>query len=132
MKIDMKFIKKEIENQVIDKLDNMCNSEITEELYNFLKDKTEIICNSVYKVLENNECVINTDLFNYNAQEGFTDDLILNWDYIETLEGKEMEQEIQSTILYNYDALWMTAIHKAFPNNTTNTQCGYGEMELIV
>lgn len=44
---------------------------------------------------------------------------------------EEQEKEIQSTILYNYDALWMSAIHKAFPEQTTNTQCGYGKMELL-
>lgn len=131
MKINMDFIKQEIRNQVEDKLDNMCCSEISEELYDFLQDKTEIICKSVYEVLSNNECVQNTALFHYNAQEGFTDDLVLDWDLIEGLEGEEREKEIQSTILYNYDALWMTAIHKAFPNNTTNTQCGWGEMKLI-
>lgn len=131
MTIDMEFIKKEIKNQVTDKLDNMLYSEISEELYRFLKNKKRIICKSVYEVLSNNERVIEDEYFCLNAQDGFTDDLILNWDYIEELEGEERLKEIQSTILYNYDALWMTAIHKAFPNNTTNTQCGYGEMDLI-
>lgn len=132
MKIDMDFIKEEIKNQVVDKLGNMSYSEISEDLYDFLKDKTEIICKSVYEVLNNNECVADNELWKYNAKDGFDEDLILDWDYIDELEGEEREREIQSTILYNYDALWMTAIHKAFPNNTTNTQCGYGEMELIV
>jgi 6-pyruvoyl-tetrahydropterin synthase len=131
MTIDMEFIKKEIKNQVTDKLDNMLYSEISEELYRFLKNKKRIICKFVYEVLSNNECVIEGEYFCLNAQDGFTDDLILNWDYIEELEGEEREKEIQSTILYNYDALWMTAIHKALPDNTTNTQCGYGEMDLI-
>lgn len=131
MKIDMDFIKEEIKNQVVDKLGNMSYSEISEDLYDFLKDKTEIICKSVYEVLNNNECVADNELWKYNAKDGFDEDLILDWDYIDELEGEEREREIQSTILYNYDALWMTAIHKAFPNNTTNTQCGYGEMELI-
>ena len=131
MKIDMDFIKEEIKNQVVDKLGNMSYSEISEDLYDFLKDKTEIICKSVYEVLNNNECVADNELWKYNAKDGFDEDLILDWDYIDELEGEEREREIQSTILYNYDALWMTAIHKAFPNNTTNTQCGWGAMELI-
>lgn len=131
MNINMIFIKKEIENQVVDKLDNMYNSEITEELYNFLKHKTENICKSVYDILNNNECVLKTCIWCLNAQDGFTDALIIDWEPIEKYKGKKREEEIQSTILYNYDALWMTAIHKAFPNNTTDTQCGCGTMELI-
>jgi hypothetical protein len=132
MNIDMDFIKEEIENQVIDKLGNMCDSEITGELHDFLLDKTEPICKCVYEILDNNECVNCGEFFFLSAFNGFDDDLILDWDYINELEGEEREKRIQSDILYNYDALWMTAIHKAFPNNTTNTQCGYGEMELIV
>lgn len=131
MNIDMEFIKEEIKNQVVDKLNNMYESEITDELYEFLKDKTETICESVYEVLNNDECVENNVFFHYNAKQGFNEDLILMWDYIDELDGEEREREIQSTILYNYDALWMTAIHKAFPNNTTNTQCGWGAMKLI-
>lgn len=131
MKIDMDFIKEEIRNHVVDKLDNMCCSEISVELYEFLEDKTEAICKSVYEVLNNNECVADNELWKYNAKDGFTEDLILDWDYIDELEGTEREREIQSIILYNYDALWMTAIQKSFPNNTTNTQCGYGMIELI-
>ena len=132
MKIDMKFIKEEIKNQVVDKLDNMCYSEISEELYEFLEDKTDAVCESVYEILSNNECVLDDTFMHLNAQEGFTDDLVMDWDDIEELEGEEREREIQSTILYNYDALWMTAIHKAFPTQTTNTQCGRGEMDLIL
>lgn len=128
MKIDMKFIKSEIENQFEDKISNMCCSEISEELYEFLKDKKEIVCENVYEVLSNNEYVKNNEL---KALDEFTDDLIMDWELIDEYQGEEREKEMQSTILYNYDALWMTAIHKAFPNNTTNTQCGYGEMKLI-
>lgn len=127
----MEFIEEEIKNQVADKLDNMCDCEISSSLYEFLKDKEEIIAKSVYEVLNNNECVVNTKYCHCNAQEGFDEDLILDWEYIDSLSGVEREKEIQSTILYNYDALWMTAIHKAFPNNTTNTQCGYGAMEML-
>ena len=131
MRIDLDFIKEEIKNIVDDKLSNMCNSEISEELYEFLKDKTEIICKSVYEVFSNNERVVNTEIFYYKALDGFNEDLILNWEDIDKLDGEEREREIQSVILYNYDALWMTAIHKAFPKNTSNTQLGYGTIELI-
>lgn len=128
----MEFIKKEIKNQVVDKLDNMCGGEISDELYDFLEDKTDIVCNSVYEVLSNNECVLDDGIICMTAQEGFSVDLIANWDHLETLEGEKKELEIQSTILYNYDALWMAAIHKAFPNNTTNIQCGWGMMDLVM
>ena len=128
MKIDMEFIKKEIHDQIKDKLDNMCFAEISEELYEFLKDKTKNICDSVYEILNNNEYVLGDCC---KAKDGFSEELILDWSYIALQKGKEREKEIQSTILYNYDALWMTAIHKAFPNNTTNVRCGYGTMELI-
>ena len=133
MEINMPFIKQEIRNLISDKLDNMCNSEISEELYYFLQDKErkEILCYSVYSILYNNEYVIDDDYINFTAKEGFREDLILNWDYIEELNNEEREKEIQSTILYNYDALWMRAIHKAFPEQTTNVQCGYGQMELL-
>lgn len=131
MKIDMDFIKEEIKNQFVDKMDNMCDSEISEELYEFLEDKEDLVCESVYETLNNNECVLDDGYVYCKAKDGFVEDLILNWDYIEPLTGEEREKEIQSTILYNYDALWMTAIHKAFPNNTTNTQCGWGTMELV-
>lgn len=128
MKIDMEFIKKEIHDQIEDKLDNMCFVEISGELYEFLKDKTKNICDSVYEILNNNECVLGDCC---KAKDGFSEELILDWSYIALKKGKEREKEIQSTILYNYDALWMTAIHKAFPSNTTNVRCGYGTMELI-
>lgn len=133
MKINMSFIKQEIKNLVSDKLNNMCDSEISEELYEFLQDKErkEILCYSVYSILYNNESIINNGYVDFTAKEGFKEDLILNWDHIEELSKEEQEKEIQSTILYNYDALWMSAIHKAFPEQTTNTQCGYGEMELL-
>lgn len=131
MKIDMNFIKTEIKNQFVDKMDNMFCSEISEELYGFLKDKEETVCKVVYETLNNNECVLDDGYVYCKAKDGFVEDLILNWDYIESLTGEEREKEIQSTILYNYDALWMTAIRKAFPNNTTNIQCGWGMMELI-
>lgn len=131
MKIDMDFIKEEIQNQFLDKMDNMCDSEISEELYEFLEDKEDLVCESVYETLNNNECVLDDGYVCCKAKDGFVEDLILNWDDIEHLTGKEREKEIQSTILYNYDALWMTAIHKTFPNNTTNTQCGWGTMELV-
>ena len=130
VKIDMDFIKKEIKNQVGDKLDNMCCSEISERLYEFLQNKTDAICKSVYEVLSNNELVIDNGGIRLKAQDGFDDKLVLDWDIIEECEG-DKKQEVQSTILYNYDALWMTAIHKAFPNITTNTCCGCGEMDLI-
>lgn len=130
VKIDMDFIKKEIKNQVADKLDNMCCSEISEELYEFLQDKTDIICESVYEVLSNNELVINNGEIHLKAQDGFDDRLVLDWDLIEECEG-DKRKEVQSTILYNYDALWMTAIHKAFPEITTDTRCGCGEMKLV-
>ena len=126
MNINMEFIKSEIENQFKDKMGNMCSSEISEELYEFLKDKKETVCQNVYGILSNNEYV-NAE----KALDGFTNDLIMDWELIDEYQGEEREKEIQSTILYNYDALWMAAIHKAFPNNTTNTQCGYGEMKLI-
>lgn len=131
MKIDMDFIKEEIKNQFVDKMDNMCYGEISEELYEFLENKEDLVCKSVYETLNNNECVLDDGYVYCKAKDGFVEDLILNWDYIEPLTGEEREKEIQSTILYNYDALWMTAIHKAFPNNTTNTQCGWGTMELV-
>lgn len=133
MKINMPFIKQEISNLVSDKLDNMCNSEISKELYEFLQDeeRKEILCYSVYSILYNNECVIDDGYINFTAKEGFKEDLILNWDHIEELSEEEQEKEIQSTILYNYDSLWMSAIHKAFPELTTDIQCGYGEMDLL-
>ena len=132
IEMDMDFIKEEIKSQVFDKLDNICDCGISEKLYDFLQDKTEIVCKSVYSILSNNEYIFHDEFFSTRALDGFAEDLILDWEYIDGLKGIEREKEIQSTILYNYDALWMTAIHKAFPNNTTNTQCGYGEMELIV
>lgn len=130
--IDMDFIKEEIENSVHDKLGNLYDCGISEELYDFLQDKKEVICKSVYDILNNNDYVSHSEFYSRRAINGFTEDLILDWEDIIKLEGMERERRIQSDILYNYDALWMTAIHKAFPNNTTNTQCGYGEMELIV
>lgn len=133
MEINMSFIKQEIKNLISDKLDNMCNSEISEELYEFLQneERKEILCYSVYSILYNNESIINDGYVDFTAKEGFKEDLILNWDHIEELNKEEQEKEIQSTILYNYDALWMSAIHKAFPEQTTNTQCGYEKMELL-
>ena len=131
MYINMYFIKSEIEDQFIDKMENMEWCEISEELHDFLRDKKEAVCKSVYEILSNNEYVIDDEFYKCKAQDGFQDDLILEWDYIKELEGEEREKAIISTILYNYDALWMTAIHKAFPDKTTNTQCGWGEMQLI-
>ena len=133
MKINMSFIKQEINNLVSDKLDNMCDSEISEELYNFLQDeeRKEILCCSVYSILYNDECVIDDGYISFTAKEGFKEDLILNWDHIEELSKEEQEKEIQSIILYNYDSLWMSAIHKAFPELTTDIQCGYEQMDLL-
>ena len=133
MKINMSFIKQEINNLVSDKLDNMCDSEISEELYNFLQDeeRKEILCCSVYSILYNDECVIDDGYISFTAKEGFKEDLILNWDHIKELSKEEQEKEIQSIILYNYDSLWMSAIHKAFPELTTDIQCGYGQMDLL-
>ena len=133
MEINIPFIKQEIKILISDKLDNMCNSEISEELYDFLQDeeRKEILCYSVYSILYNNEYVFDDDYINFTVKEGFREDLILNWDCIEELINEEKEKEIQSTILYNYDALWMRAIYKAFPEQTTNVQCGYGQMDLL-
>lgn len=130
IEMDMDFLKEEIKNSVYDKLDNIY-CVLSEELYEFLQDKTEIICKSVYDILSNNEYIFHDEFYSTRAINGFTEDLILDWEDIDKLEGRERERRIQSDILYNYDALWMTAIQKAFPNNTTNTQCGYGEIELI-
>lgn len=131
MKINMEFIQKEIENLYEDKIENMCYSEISEEVYEFLEDKKEIVCKSVYEVLANDECVVDDGIVSLTAKQGFSEDLILNWDVIDSLSGTERENEIQSTILYNYDALWMTAIQKAFPDKVTDIQCGYGEIDLL-
>lgn len=127
MKIDINFLKNEIRNQVTDKLDNMCYSEISEELYEFLEDKEDTLCEAVYEILNNNECIS----AQHKALDLFTEDLVMDWEHINSLKGEIREQEIQSTILYNYDALWMAAIHKAFPDKTTDTQCGWGMMELL-
>lgn len=132
---DMGFIKEEVEKQVGDKLDNMCYSEISEELWFFLRNgEYRQICDAVCSVLENDEFVI-CDPYDpeirLTAKEGFTEDLIMNWDDIDKLAGEERHKEIISTILYNYDALWMTAIQKSFPDCTTDTTCGYGMIDYI-
>lgn len=57
-----------------------------------------------------------------NAEE--LDDEIIDNCSTETMD------EISYDALYNYDTLWMTAIQKAFPNKVTDTQCGWGMIEM--
>ena len=132
MERNLEFIKEESKKLFDNKIENMCDSEITDELSEFLKDKQEIVCKNVCELLKNNECVYEHGMFYLKAQDGFTEDLIADWENINSISSpEEREAEIQSTILYNFDALWMTAIHRAFPYKTTNTQCGWGKMDLI-
>lgn len=122
-KFDLETIKKTVNSMVDEKISNMTGSEISEELSEWLSDKYEMVAKTTCQLLESNDCV-NT-VTHIKAMDGLTEDLILDWDSVED------EEDMLYDMLYNYDALWMTAIQKAFPLNVTDTQCNCGTMELI-
>lgn len=143
MNTNLEFIKKSVNDMYVNKIDNMCGSEISEEVYDFLADKKEQIVNAICEIFKGNEVVNKNHDERYSrVLYGFTYDLIDDWDLYDEFEeiddlddeiidncSEETMDEISYDALYNYDALWMTAIQKAFPEKVTDTQCGWGAIE---
>ena len=116
-------VKEALQRMVHDKIDNMTGSEITDKLAKFVSENEEEIANMAFSLIENDE-IVNTGC-NLKAASHFD---------IESL-TKECDEEDPDALLYdalyNYDALWMTAIQKCFPDNTTDNQCGCGAIKYV-
>lgn len=143
MRTDLGFIKESIYEMAADKFDNMYESEISADVYKFLKGKEKQVAEKAYRLMASNAIVNQTEYVTVRAMDDFGYDLIMDWDVYSEFEGideltdeviencsQETMNEIVYDALYNYDALWMTAIHKSFPNDVTGTQCGYGMIEI--
>lgn len=141
MNTSLEFIRKAVNDMYIDKMDNMYESEISEEVYDFLVDKKEQIINEICEIFKEN-AIVNKE-YCLRVLDGFTYDLIGNWDSYDEFEelddldddiidncSTETMDEISYDALYNYDALWMTAVQRAFPEKVTDTQCGWGMIEI--
>lgn len=126
MNLDCDFIKQTLLDMAEDKFSNMYESEISDEVYEFLKGKEKEVAEKAYELFFSN-AKVNEHVYAY---DDLTDDLILDWSLYEDLSPKDRENEVTYDCLYNFDALWMTAIQKCFPNKVTNTKCGWGMIEM--
>ena len=126
MNTNMSFIRNSLEEMVVDKLDNLCDCEISEEVYQFLQGKEDKIVENAYSLLESGELL-----------DGYDYDLILDWSNYDEFQGisnittdiikncsTSTINEISRDALYNYDLLWVKAIYKAFPKKVTNPKNG--------
>jgi len=126
MNTNMSFIRTSLEEMVVDKLDNLCDCEISEEVYQFLQGKEDKIVENAYSLLESGELL-----------DGYDYDLILDWSNYDEFQGisnittdiikncsTSTMNEISRDALYNYDLLWVKAIYKAFPKKVTNPKNG--------
>jgi hypothetical protein len=126
MNTNMSFIRNSLEEMVVDKLDNLCDCEISEEVYQFLQGKEDKIVENAYSLLESGELL-----------DGYDYDLILDWSNYDEFQGisnittdiikncsTSTMNEISRDALYNYDLLWVKAIYKAFPKKVTNPKNG--------
>lgn len=57
MNKDLKFIKESLNNMVFNKLGNMLDSEISNEVYEFLKGKEEQVIKMAYELMKNNSII---------------------------------------------------------------------------
>lgn len=140
MSPSLEYVKTSLQGMAMDKLNNMYGCEISPEVFDFLEGKENILAESAYKLFEEN-AVVNTREY-LTALEGYAYNLAFDYAPFDESSETEMYQFLKHssddikldvfwTMLYNYDALWMTAIQKAFPGKVTDTQCGYGCIELI-
>lgn len=126
MNTNMSFIRNSLEELVVDKLDNLCDCEISEEVYQFLQGKEDKIVENACSLLESGELL-----------DGYNYDLILDWSNYDEFQGisnittdvikncsMSTMNEISRDALYNYDLLWVKAIYKAFPKKVTNPKNG--------
>lgn len=145
LNMDKSFIQQALKDMVSSKLDNMIHSEISDDVFSFLQGKETIVAAKAFELFERNECV-NSKCF---ARDDLTLELILDWSVYKDLYDIPLEldsatdeevitylknipkfrDDVTYDCLYNFDALWMTAIHQAFPEKTTDTKCGYGMIE---
>lgn len=117
------YVETALLNMVGDKIDNMTGSEISEKLADFISGNEKKIAQMAYYLIENDE-IVNDDT-NIRAASDLDIDALT----------KECEddnpEELLFDALYNYDALWMTAIQRCFPDSTTDNQCGWGTIRLV-
>ena len=104
-----------------DKYDNMHGSEISGEVYcrcispSYNGRIQECVC----QIILNNECI------NMDTGIHVADVFDIKWlDHF-----SELHEAIYD-VLYDSDAIWMTAIQKAMGDMVTDTQCGGGMIEL--
>lgn len=117
------YVETSLLNMVKDKIVNMTGNEISEKLAKFISGHETEIAKIAYSLIDNDE-IINSDT-KIRASSDFDVDALTK----DCEEDKP--EELLYDALYNYDALWMTAIQRYFPDNTTNTQCGWGMIRFV-